>query len=171
MASRVQRKDRKYKDLSMKQKTKIADKTYREYLIFYLKHERMPAEEEASKIHRMLFQSVTTLAPNASLEDFEKICQKRSVKYEERILFDISKGITLESLHKPKKTPEEKAAILKSKNEARRKRRKKKKLQESQALASEQDDTFFFIAGYTSGGAPYGITWEQMGMDPYDEID
>lgn len=35
----------------------------------------------------------------------------------------------------------------------------------------EQDDTFFFIAGYTSGGAPYGITWEQMGMDPYDEID
>mgnify|MGYP007086047993 FL=1 len=26
----------------------------------------------------------------------------------------------------------------------------------------EQDDTFFFIAGYTSGGAPYGITWEEM---------
>ena len=26
----------------------------------------------------------------------------------------------------------------------------------------EQDDTFFFIAWYTSGGAPYGITWEEM---------
>ena len=25
-----------------------------------------------------------------------------------------------------------------------------------------QDDRFFFIAGYTSGGAPYGITWEEM---------
>ena len=26
----------------------------------------------------------------------------------------------------------------------------------------ESDDTFAFIAGYTSGGAPYGITWEEM---------
>ena len=25
----------------------------------------------------------------------------------------------------------------------------------------DQDDYFSFIAGYTSGGAPYGITWEQ----------
>lgn len=24
-----------------------------------------------------------------------------------------------------------------------------------------QDENFFYIAGYTSGGAPYGITWEQ----------
>ena len=23
------------------------------------------------------------------------------------------------------------------------------------------DETFFYIAGYTSGGAPYGITWEE----------
>ena len=26
----------------------------------------------------------------------------------------------------------------------------------------ESDATFAFIAGYTSGGAPYGITWEEM---------
>jgi len=25
----------------------------------------------------------------------------------------------------------------------------------------ESDDTFAYIAGYTSGGAPYGITWEE----------
>ena len=25
----------------------------------------------------------------------------------------------------------------------------------------DQDDTFFYIAGYTSGGAPYGVTWEE----------
>lgn len=171
MASKVQRKDRKYKDLSMKQKTRIADKTYREYLTFYLKHERMPEKEEVDAIHRKLFQSVLALAPLATFEDFEKICQKRSIKYEERILSDISRGITVESLHKPKKTPEEKAAILKAKNEARRKRRKKKKLRESQAMVPEQDDTFFFIAGYTPGGAPYGVTWKQMDMDPYGEIE
>lgn len=50
MSSKVQRKDWKYKDLSMKQKTKIADKTYSEYLFFYLKHGRMPDEKEASVI-------------------------------------------------------------------------------------------------------------------------
>ncbi len=26
---------------------------------------------------------------------------------------------------------------------------------------SDQDENFFFIAGYTPGGAPYGITWEE----------
>lgn len=29
------------------------------------------------------------------------------------------------------------------------------------------DDRFFYIAGYTSGGAPYGVTWEEMGMKLY----
>lgn len=34
------------------------------------------------------------------------------------------------------------------------------------------DGTFAFIAGYTSGGAPYGVTWEQVGIDsdlPFNE--
>lgn len=35
----------------------------------------------------------------------------------------------------------------------------------------EQDGTFYYIAGYTSGGAPYGVTWEEMGMSPYTEED
>ncbi|WNS40852.1 hypothetical protein [Paenibacillus sp. MMS20-IR301] len=25
----------------------------------------------------------------------------------------------------------------------------------------EQDENFYFIAGYTEGGAPFGITWEE----------
>ena len=28
-------------------------------------------------------------------------------------------------------------------------------------LNPDQDAYFFYIAGYTSGGAPYGITWEE----------
>ena len=28
------------------------------------------------------------------------------------------------------------------------------------------DDYFAYIAGYTSGGASYGTTWEEMGIDP-----
>jgi len=36
-------------------------------------------------------------------------------------------------------------------------------------LYPDSDDNFFFIAGYTSGGAPYGVTWEEMGLEPYYE--
>ena len=31
-----------------------------------------------------------------------------------------------------------------------------------------QDDRFYYIAGYTSGGAPYGVTWEEMGLVPWE---
>ena len=34
-----------------------------------------------------------------------------------------------------------------------------------------QNDMFFYIAGYTSGGAPYGVTWEEMGLAPYESIE
>ena len=48
-------------------------------------------------------------------------------------------------------------------------RRKKEKQEEQlQTIDEDSDDTFAFIAGYTSGGAPYGITWEEweeQGMD------
>ena len=32
--------------------------------------------------------------------------------------------------------------------------------------SSFQDENFFFIAGYTSGGVPYGLTWEEALEDP-----
>lgn len=51
---------------------------------------------------------------------------------------------------------------------------KKKKLTKDQRRQMVLDelygescnDRFAFIAGYTSGGAPYGTTWEEMGIDP-----
>ena len=54
------------------------------------------------------------------------------------------------------------------------KKRKKKRdtTAEYEDLYSDMDGTFAFIAGYTSGGAPYGVTWEQVGIDsdlPCDE--
>ncbi|NBG88897.1 hypothetical protein ISALK_10330 [Isachenkonia alkalipeptolytica] len=52
---------------------------------------------------------------------------------------------------------------------------KLRKLQKEQAQAleedSDSDETFYYIAGYTSGGVPYGITWEEMGMDPFEDED
>ena len=38
----------------------------------------------------------------------------------------------------------------------------------SVGLHPNSDDNFFFIAGYTSGGAPYGVTWAEMGLEPYE---
>ena len=37
----------------------------------------------------------------------------------------------------------------------------KRKNQKNELAGLDQDEYFYFIAGYTSGGAPYGITWEQ----------
>ena len=36
-----------------------------------------------------------------------------------------------------------------------------KKQPEPELTLLEQDEDFHFIADYTSGGAPYGITWEE----------
>lgn len=38
---------------------------------------------------------------------------------------------------------------------------KKNKKEESVNAVIESDEQFAFIVGYTSGGAPYGITWEE----------
>ena len=57
--------------------------------------------------------------------------------------------------------------------------RKRKRLEKAAELESmsgiEQDDYFAYIIGYTSGGAPYGITWEEWkameGEEPDEDID
>ena len=35
-----------------------------------------------------------------------------------------------------------------------------------QELYEDCDDRFAFIAGYTDGGAPCGVMWEEVGIDP-----
>ena len=43
-------------------------------------------------------------------------------------------------------------------------RRKLEKQKEDELLNNrypDSDENFYFIAGYTSGGMPYGITWEE----------
>ena len=43
--------------------------------------------------------------------------------------------------------------------------RKSKAVPEDDFINDFMDDTFSFIAGYTAGGAPYGVTWEEIGID------
>jgi ribosomal protein S18 acetylase RimI-like enzyme len=37
-----------------------------------------------------------------------------------------------------------------------------KRQKQNKFFKEESDDTFQYIAGYTSGGAPYGMTWEEI---------
>ena len=48
-----------------------------------------------------------------------------------------------------------------SKSKTKKSRRKKNR-EEFKEKLFEFDETFAFIAGYTSGGAPSGVTWEEM---------
>ena len=40
--------------------------------------------------------------------------------------------------------------------------RKLKKAEATQKHDPDSDETFAYIAGYTSNGVPYGVTWEEM---------
>ena len=159
------RTDRSYKDLKQKQKSAIADKTYSMYIRFYLENQRMPNVFEKSSICKKLYATVQALAPKTEYEEFCNIVDKREAGYEERILRDIQNGITLEKLNmkKRKKTVEEKAAVLIMKRKQRRAKRQAIKNHVVENNTS-QDDAIFYIAGYTSGGAPYGVTWDELGM-------
>ena len=154
----MQRNDRSYKDLKQKQKSAIADKTYKMHLKFYLENQRMPDATEMNDICKSLFTAVQSLAPKTEYEEFYKIVEKREKGYEERILRDIQSGITLGTLMSKghKKTPEEKAAVAKQKKQQKRVKRKKEARDHLTKEEILQDDRFYFIAGYTSGGATYG---------------
>ena len=85
----------------------------------------------------------------------------------------IQNEITLEILmtKKHKKTPEEKAAVAKQKRKQRRAKRKKEARDNLTKEEILQDDRFFCIAGYTSGGAPYGVTWEKKDLKPWEDLE
>lgn len=161
-----------WKSLKQKQKGRISDKIYKKVFAFYWQNQRMPDPEETVKICRECYHMTLNMAVDITYEEFEKLFNKKFSRYEERIQREIEQGMTLEKLNykKPKKTPEEKKAIQKQKTQQRRNRRKKQEALKAQEVFNrDQDDNFFFIAGYTSGGAPYGVTWEQMGMEPWGD--
>ena len=46
-------------------------------------------------------------------------------------------------------------------------KKRQKLMEEAALLYADSDDRFAFIAGYTSGGVPYGTSWEELGLEPY----
>ena len=178
LSKKARRSSRKCHVKGPKKRTEEDDERFAQsfekmLLMVYLENQRMPDATEMNDICKSLFTAVQSLAPKTEYEEFYKIVEKREKSYEERILRDIQNGIIIETLmaKKHKKTPEEKAAVAKQKKQQRRARRKQ---ETRDNLAKEeilQDDRFFVIAGYTSGGAPYGVTWEEMGLKPWEDLE
>lgn len=82
--------------------------------------------------------------------------------YRKHFGVDIMCAITELQLLGHKLTDEYINSVRRTIEAERIKRREKKKQKELEGLlSSNSDDTFYYIAGYTSGGAPYGITWEE----------
>jgi len=56
--------------------------------------------------------------------------------------------------------------------EARKRKHLEKAAELGSMLGIEQDEYFAFIVGYTPGGAPYGVTWEEWeALDPESDED
>jgi hypothetical protein len=90
--------------------------------------------------------------------------------YRER--FHVDYSCALSDLKAIDALSRERLALLRRDEEIRlqkkREEQEKRRENESYARVPNSDNRFFFIAGYTSGGAPYGVTWEEMELFPYE---
>ena len=93
--------------------------------------------------------------------------------YRKRFKVDVT--CALEDMKTIGELSPEKLETMKHAEEIRlQKKREQRDLEQEQAFHDrfpDSDDTFFYIAGYTPGGAPYGVTWEEMGLEPYESLD
>lgn len=95
----------------------------------------------------------------------KKFAVDRMKAVEELQLLGVS--LTKEQIDREKAAVKAYQEIQRAKKAKRKRIREQKRMEKDNSLFSEyQDDTFYYIAGYTSGGAPYGITWEEMGINP-----
>ena len=156
-----------YKKLKQTQKARISRWMFEAVCKYYKEHQQMPPEELLEPMCRELYPKLHSTAPKASFEDLLAVFRKKQPHFAERIE---KNGLPEPPKPKVKKTEAEKLAIKRA-----RRRAKKKKLKAQQERLNDlpdwQDDRFFFIAGYTSGGAPYGVTWEEMGLEPWEKLE
>ncbi len=93
-----------------------------------------------------------------------------------RTKFNVDRACAMKELCMLHVLSPEKEASYKKHLEAKKGKRHQRKLSkqnrvENEIFNSNQDEYFYYIAGYTSGGAPYGITWEQARRDGLIESD
>lgn len=138
--------NKKYKDLKQKQKAKIADWMFLETNRFFTENGRMPEEGEIEALAKTVYEKICSLVIWVPYEELLKEYIKKLPRYAERVK---EKSVVKAVEEKKERT------VVKT---AKKRRKKTEPLIEE----IEQDEIFYYIAGYTSGGAPYGVTWEEM---------
>ena len=155
---------RSYKELKQKQKAKISDYMYLETQNFFQTNGRMPdTDEDCETVAQKVFNHVSGLRVPA--EEIHAIYLRKRAHIIERLAISGMPG------HIRSHEQIKDLQRIRAKRKANTKRRKKCAKMEPELSPMEQDDTFFFIAGYTSGGAQYGLTWEEMGLEPWENIE
>ena len=155
---------RGWKDLKAKQKQKLSEVMFGVVCAHYKEHGQMPADAELEKLAKTAFTKIQGRGLGLSYETVHDVFLKKQARFAERIG---KNGLPEPPKPKVRKTEAEKLAIKR----AVRKRKKARLAAQEQQKLLEQDDRFFYIAGYTSGGAPYGVTWEEMGLEPWEELE
>lgn len=155
---------RSYKGLKQKQKANISDYMYLETQRFFQANGKMPDIDED---YRIVALEVSKHIPGllVPIEEIYGVYVRKCPHIVERL--------TVSGLPEHIRSHAEIKELqrIRAERKVRAKRRRKRPHQEPDSPLIEQDDTFFFIAGYTSGGAPYGVTWEQTGLEPWEEIE
>lgn len=152
-----------YKQLKQKQKAKISDYMYLETQVFWLAAQRMPSTDlELQAVAQKVYNHVGNF--RVAYEEVYAVYLKKLPHIIERLETDGLPG-HIRSHAEVKELQRVRAA---KKAGTPRKKQVKKAVE---ASPLDQDDTFFFIAGYTSGGAPYGVTWAEMGLEPWENLE
>ena len=152
-----------YKQLKQKQKAKISDWIYKEVFLYYKEHEGFPDDNNYHAIYNKIYEKLKSLAIWCPYDEFERNMLKKREHIQERVIRDLTEGKTEQQFAKrPKKTEAEKLAIKRQQRKAKKKKLAEQRNKLQSGYLVDYDDTFAYIAGYTSGGAPYGVTWEEM---------
>lgn len=154
---------REWKDLKMKQKQKLSEVMFGIVCDYYKENGQMPTEADLERLAKRAFTKVQGRGLGLSYGTVHDVFMWKQARFADRIE---KNGLPEPPKTKVKKTEAKKLAI----KCAARKRKKAKKAAQEQQRLPEQDDCFFYIAGYTSGGAPYGVTWEEMGLEPREVV-
>ena len=162
---RINNPNKKYKELKQKQKARISDFMYQETDRFLQEQKQPPNEEEIVRIAERVYRRVQGLGFWIPYEEVLREYQKKSPHILQRLQ---ESGLPQHLLPKTKRGP---SVNTTSRSKARGRKKRPRRQKQKELPLPEQDDTFFFIAGYTSGGAPYGVTWAEMGLEPWEEIE
>ena len=149
--------NKRFSDLKEKQKARIAEWLYIETYRFYKEHKHMPNHSERQTVLDTVYDMIEEAEIWIPYKEVEQYYHSKISRYRSRVLRDIENNVTYPMQEKRKVHKTEK--------------HQKTAFFDEIDLSDMMDDCFAFIAGYTSGGVPYGLTWEDVGIPsdlPYD---